>query len=167
MEDKLEKTEANNADKLVRKRKRNSTRPPLSRAVYNVIIEYILETRTTPDESRLPWKRWLDILKETSFRKFANGMSCKKRFLNWVEFLDVEERDGENVLCLKHSQTPCRKIVPCLEDFSKVIRNAHTGTGEFANETINQVKKTQKFEHNPFEKCMRMVSMWKSSSLAP
>ncbi len=151
----MEKRKGEDDDKQQAKRTRNKTRPPLSRAVCTVMVEYLLEEKK-PEEERLPWFAWLDILKETDFPQFVKGISHKKRFQLWIESLDVREKEGKHVLCLKGSG----KLVPCREDFSRIIREAHREMGEFTPnriETANQKGRT-KIVHNQVDKCLRLVS---------
>ena len=121
------------------------------------MIDFILEERR-PDGVHKPWSKWLTDLMQTDFPRFANGMSYRKRFLNWISILDVKEKEGKDVLCVKASKV----TIPCMEELSRIIRNAHRETGEFASECNKNINRnsleSQQPKHNQVEKCLRLVS---------
>ena len=141
------------------KKARKVLRPPLSKNLINILTDFLIQEdrRPVPGDSPV-WRRpWLALLREdTDLQMYAKELSLKQRFVKWLNALDVRTTgDGEFHLCLAVS----KKIVPCKEDFRRIIRDAHRSTGEF--EMINakeNLKQEKSKVHNSAKKCIRMVS---------
>lgn len=145
------------------KKKRRTSRPPLSKTLISIMIDFLIheDRRPIPDNTPVWTQSWLELLKEdTELKFYAKGLSLKQRFFNWLRLLEVFVlEDGVHRLCLAGT----KRIVPCKEEFQKIIRDAHRSTGEFedccSDKAAPSFASVAKFrKHNSVEKCIRMVS---------
>ena len=136
---------------------RLTSRPPLSKKLISLMIDFLIQEdrRPVPDNTPVWTSSWLELLiEDTELKHYTKGLSIKQRFLNWLKALDVfVTDDGIHQLCLANSS----RIVPCKEEFQKIIRDAHRSTGEFEISCAEKQPGNTK-KHNSVEKCIRMVS---------
>ena len=144
------------------KRTRLTSRPPLSKNLIAHMIDFLIqeERRPIPDITPVWTRSWLELLTEdTEIKLYAKGLSLKQRFLNWLRVLDVLTLDdGTHKLCLAGS----KKVVPCKEEFQKIIRDAHRSTGEFEMSgadklPVASLQHGRPRKHNSVDKCIKMV----------
>ena len=145
------------------KKIRITSRPPLSRRLISAMIDFLIQEdhRPIPDNTPVWTQSWLELLlMDTEIKQYTKGLSVRSRFLTWLRLLDVlVTDDGIHHLCLAGSN----RIVPCKEEFQKIIRDAHRSTGEFEASTSEKNSSTlpqhgHMNKHNSAEKCIKMVS---------
>ena len=146
------------------KKIRITSRPPLSRKLICIMIDFLIQEdrRPVPDDTPVWTRSWLELLAEdTELGQYTKGLSIKQRFLNWLKVLDVfVTEDGIHQLCIAGTN----RIVPSKEEFRKIIRDAHRSTGEFESSDAEkqcgamQLKGNPK-KHNSVENCIKMVSI--------
>jgi len=144
------------------KRIRITSRPPLSRKLICIMIDFLIQEdrRPVPDDTPVWTRSWLELLAEdTELGQYTKGLSIKQRFLNWLKVLDVfVTEDGVHQLCIAGSN----RIVPSKEEFRKIIRDAHRSTGEFESSSAEKQcgamqSKGNPKKHNSIEKCIKMI----------
>lgn len=143
------------------KKTRRASKPPLSRTLISLMIDFLTEDerRPVPDDTPVWSETWREILKsDTEIGHCVKGLSFKQRFFTWLRVLDLDEKDGQKVLILAGS----RKLVPCKDEIPKIIRDAHRATGEFKREAFESSDKKGKSKgnanHNSAERCIKLVS---------
>ena len=150
-------------------RQRVASRPPISRTVYNLILQFLRERKLREDDPSIqetPWRTWLVLFKEApDFQRLKKkNKSVRSHFMSWVNYLQVKKVNHKDVLCAK----PSGKIIVPKEDFARVIREAHCGNGEFTPKVedvrIGKNKKMRK-RHNNLQKTFNLVCLFNSHDI--